>query len=78
MLTIEIKDGQKINFLSASNIKDIIGESNDEINKIAVLESFCKWKNKEIVFEGSITYPSKSILNIIKFFLKWPPCHLLH
>ena len=32
MLTIEIKDGQKINFLSASNIKDIIGESNDEVS----------------------------------------------
>lgn len=32
MLTIEIKDGQKINFLPASNIKDIIGESNDEIS----------------------------------------------
>ena len=57
MLTIEIKDGQKINFLSASNIKDIIGESNDEVSKIAVLESFYKWKNKEIAFEGSVNYP---------------------
>lgn len=56
MLTIEIKDGQKINFLPASNIRDIIGESNDEVSKIAVLESFCKWKNKEIVFEGSIKH----------------------
>ena len=56
MLTIEIKDGQKINFLSASNIRDIIGESNDEVSKIAVLESFCKCKNKDIIFEGSIKH----------------------
>lgn len=56
MLTIEIKYGQKINFWSASNIRDIIGESNDEASKISVLESFCKWKNKEIVFEGSIKH----------------------
>lgn len=61
MLTIEIKDGQKINFLSASNIKDIIGESNDEISKIAVLESFCKWKNKEIVFEGTIKHTRQRV-----------------
>ena len=61
MLTIEIKDGQKINFLSVSNIKDIIGESNDEISKIAVLESFCKWKNKEIVFEGTIKHTRQRV-----------------
>lgn len=61
MLTIEIKDRQKINFLSASNIKDIIGESNDEVSKIAVLESFCKWKNKEIVFEGTIKHTRQRV-----------------
>ena len=61
MLTIEIKDGQKINFLSASNIKDIIGESNDKVSKIAVLESFCKWKNKEIVFEGTIKHTRQRV-----------------
>lgn len=61
MLTIEIKDGQKIKFLSASNIRDIIGESNDEVSKIAVLESFCKWKNKEIVFEGSIKHTRQRV-----------------
>ena len=61
MLTIEIKDGQKINFLSASNIRDIIGESNDEVSKIAVLESFCKRKNKEIVFEGTIKHTRQRV-----------------
>lgn len=61
MLTIEIKDGQKINFLSASNIRDIIGETNDEISKIALLESFCKWKNKEIVFEGLIRHTRQRV-----------------
>lgn len=61
MLTIKIEDGQKINFLSASNIRDIIGESNDEVSKIAVLESFCKWKNKEIVFEGTIKHTRQRV-----------------
>lgn len=53
--------GKKINFLSASNIRDIIGESNDEVSKIAVLESFYKWKNKEIVFEGTIKHTRQRV-----------------
>ena len=44
-----------------TNIKDIIGESNDEVSKIAVLESFCKWKNKEIVFEGTIKHTRQRV-----------------
>ena len=74
MLTIETKDGQKIN-LSESDIRDIIRESIEEVRKItearAAMDSFCKWKNKEIVFEGLIkTYPSKSVLNMIRKIAK--------